>query len=167
MTTYTLFTPPRKTPFQFQPTLDGQVYNVSVTWNMFGQRWYLNLYDLNGNRLDTTSMVGSPDSAPVATQTWDVVREQVTVTTILPHAIPLGVEANLTVTGAFPPAYNTTAQMIAVSPTALIYSLEADPGGPATQPGMIVQNIPLFPGQYFQTSTLLYRESTGMFEVSP
>jgi hypothetical protein len=167
MTTYTLFTPPRKTPFQFQPTLDGQVYNVSVTWNMFGQRWYLNLYDLNGNFLDCTAMVGSPDAIQIATQTWNIVTEQVTVTTIAPHTIPLGVEANLTVTGAFPGAYNTTAPMTSISPTSLIYSLSVDPGGPATQPGAIVQNISLFPGQYFQTSTLLYRESTGMFEVSP
>lgn len=167
MTTYTLFTPPRKTPFQFQPTLDGQVYNVSVTWNMFGQRWYLNLYDLNGNLIDCTAMVGSPDAAPIATQTWDVVTEQVTVTTILPHAIPLGVEADLTVTDAFPTTYNTTVPMIAISPTSLIYSLTVDPGGSATQPGRIVQNINLFPGQYFQTSTLLFRQSTGMFEVDP
>ena len=60
MTTYYDFIPNAATPFQFQPTLDGQVYTAIVTWNLFGQRWYLNLFDLAGNRILTIAMVGSP-----------------------------------------------------------------------------------------------------------
>jgi len=46
VTTFTDFVPNNVAPFSFQPTLDGQVYTVRVTWNVFGQRWYVNLYDL-------------------------------------------------------------------------------------------------------------------------
>lgn len=54
------FIPTQSAPFQFQPTLDGQVYNAVVTWNLFAQRYYLNVYDLAGNLIVATAMVGSP-----------------------------------------------------------------------------------------------------------
>lgn len=60
MTTFYDFTPSTSGPFTFQPTLDGQVYNCVVTWNVFGARWYLNIYDLGGNLIVCTAMVGSP-----------------------------------------------------------------------------------------------------------
>lgn len=59
MTTFN-FSPSEVAPYQFQPTLDGQVYNAVVTWNVFGQRYYLNLYDLTGALVLATAMVGSP-----------------------------------------------------------------------------------------------------------
>lgn len=60
MTTYQ-FTPNTVAPFQFQPTLDDSVYTVIVTWNLFGQRWYINLYALDGSLVVCTPNVGSPD----------------------------------------------------------------------------------------------------------
>ena len=47
MTAYT-FIPSQTNPFQFQPTLDGAVYNCVVTWNVAGQRYYLAGYTLAG-----------------------------------------------------------------------------------------------------------------------
>ena len=166
MTTYTLFQPPRKTPFQFQPTLDGQVYNIIVTWNIFGQRWYLNLYDLLGNRLDTCALVGSPDAVKIADMSWSTLTNEVTLDTLTPHIIPLGSYAYLTTVGVFPPIYNLSIDMVAVSPTQLVYPFNVDPGGPSSIQGSLFQNENLFEG-YFQTSTFVYRESTMMFEVSP
>jgi hypothetical protein len=46
MTTYTQFTPTINQNFSFQPTLDKQQYNAVITWNLFGQRWVLNIYNL-------------------------------------------------------------------------------------------------------------------------
>ena len=60
MTTYTLFTPGPQAPFQFNATLDGQQYLVIITWNIFGQRWYVNIYDLYGNLVLAIAMAGSP-----------------------------------------------------------------------------------------------------------
>ena len=59
MTVYN-FTPNINAPYQFQPTLDGQVHSAIVRWNLFGQRFYLEIYDLNGTRVITRAMVGSP-----------------------------------------------------------------------------------------------------------
>ena len=60
MTTYTAFTPSPTALFQFQATLDGVNYNILITWSLAGQRWYLNVYDLQGNLKLSRAMVGSP-----------------------------------------------------------------------------------------------------------
>lgn len=51
---------PGSVPFQFQPTLDSQVYNVVVTWNLFGRRWYVNVYAVDGTLVVALPLVGSP-----------------------------------------------------------------------------------------------------------
>lgn len=55
------FNPTATTPFQFQPTLDGAEYTAIVTWNVFGRRWYLTINQLDGTRVLTRAMVGSPN----------------------------------------------------------------------------------------------------------
>jgi len=61
MTTYTIFSPAPNSLFQFTPTLDGQQYNAIITWNLAGQRWYLNLYTLSNVLVLSIARVGSPD----------------------------------------------------------------------------------------------------------
>lgn len=56
----TAFQPTQQAPFQFNPTLDGASYLVLVTWNLYGQRWYVTVYTLGGVRVLTIPMVGSP-----------------------------------------------------------------------------------------------------------
>jgi hypothetical protein len=60
MTQYFNFTPSPVSPFQFQPTLDGANYNCIVAWNIFGQRWYVGIYDLQNNLIVNIPMIGSP-----------------------------------------------------------------------------------------------------------
>ena len=59
-TTYVDFVPSNAAPFQFQATLDDVSYNVIVTWNLFGRRYYVNVYALDGTLQIATAMVGSP-----------------------------------------------------------------------------------------------------------
>lgn len=59
------FTPNVSSPFQFQPTLDGITYTVLVTWNVTAQRYYLNLYGLDGARVATIALVGSPSDSDI------------------------------------------------------------------------------------------------------
>lgn len=59
-TTYTNFVPPASGAFQFQPTLDGQVYTVIVTWSLFGRRFYVSIYQLDGTLVVSLPMIGSP-----------------------------------------------------------------------------------------------------------
>lgn len=47
-------------PFRTIFTLDGQSVVGTVTWNIFGQRWYLSLTDQTGSNLWTGALVGSP-----------------------------------------------------------------------------------------------------------
>lgn len=69
-TTYIDFTPSASAPFQFQATLDGAVYTVILTWNLFGQRYYVNIYTLDGTRVLSIPLIGSVGSpADVFTKT--------------------------------------------------------------------------------------------------
>ena len=57
---------PRSGPFQFTPTLDGTQYNAVVTWNVYGQRWYVSIYDLSGNLVVARPVVPTGDPQPLA-----------------------------------------------------------------------------------------------------
>lgn len=66
MTTYVQFTPSSSSPpFQFTATMSGVDYTITTTWNVYGERWYLNIYDANGNRLKTCPLIGSPIDADI------------------------------------------------------------------------------------------------------
>lgn len=54
------FTPSPSAPFQFLATLDGIDHNVTITWNVYRQDWYLNIFEQSGARIITTALVGSP-----------------------------------------------------------------------------------------------------------
>lgn len=54
------FVPSPVSPFQFQATLDGEAYTITILWNLFGQRYYVNIASVDGVRILTTAMVGSP-----------------------------------------------------------------------------------------------------------
>ena len=47
-------------PFQTVVTLDGVNYQLAVTWNIYGQRWYVTLTDQSGNVKWVGPMIGSP-----------------------------------------------------------------------------------------------------------
>ena len=64
MTTYA-FQPSTVAQFTFNPTLDGAVYSASVTWNLFGQRWYLNINETNGPLILCRPLVASDASSPL------------------------------------------------------------------------------------------------------
>ena len=60
MTTTVAFTPSLTAAFQFDATLDGELYNIVVTWNFYAQRYYINIYDSSNQLVVCKSMVGSP-----------------------------------------------------------------------------------------------------------
>jgi hypothetical protein len=60
MTDYVNFQPTDTGPFQFQATLDGTQYNIVVTYNVYGQRYYVNIYSTQGTLIVARPMVGSP-----------------------------------------------------------------------------------------------------------
>ena len=163
MTTLFPFQPTLQAAFQFQPTLDGQTYNVIVTWNLFGQRYYINVYSLDGTLVLCVPLVGSPTGLALESLSW--ARGTVSATTSGPHGYKVGNIIRLTISNCAPNAYNGIFDVIITGPTTFTYALAANPG-PATVLGRADYNIDLSAG-FFTTSTLVYREASTQFEVNP
>jgi hypothetical protein len=162
MTTFFNFTPAVTSAFQFQPTLDGQVYTATIVWSLFGQRYYLKLTDLSGNLIVYEALAGSDTGVNISTLTWS--QGQVTLTTAAPHGYDIGSVIDLTVSGCAPDGYNGTFLCQITGPNTLTYALAANPGV-ATGFGALTYDISLVSG-YF-TSTLVFRQPNMQFEVSP
>jgi len=54
------FTPKNNSNFLFQATFDGAVYNVIINWNIYGERYYVNIYNLNNKLIVALPLIGSP-----------------------------------------------------------------------------------------------------------
>lgn len=59
-TQYVPFLPTVSAPFQFQPTFDGSIYTVIVTWSLFGRRYVVNCYTLQGVLIFAVPLIASP-----------------------------------------------------------------------------------------------------------
>lgn len=162
MTTYYPFTPSAVAPFNFQPTLDGVVYNITVPWSLFGQRYYVNCYTQNGNLVFSVPLIGSVDGIHIQDVSW--ANGYVTVTLDEAHNFRVGATVKLTITGMTPAAYNGTFECMATSRNQFTYPLMADPGTESAL-GYAQYDVNIAAG-YF-TSTLVFRESNQTFEVSP
>ena len=104
MTTFTNFVPNSVAPFSWKPTLDGNVYNATVTWNLFAQRWYLTIADLSNNPVLTIALTGSPIGVAIKSLTWDDLNLVVDVVTAAPHGYAVGQTVKLTLSGNAPAA---------------------------------------------------------------
>ena len=60
VTNVIIFTPSNNSNFQFQVTLDGSQYNIIVNWNIYGERYYVNIYDVNNTLVVCLPLIGSP-----------------------------------------------------------------------------------------------------------
>jgi hypothetical protein len=60
MTTFVPFTPSPREAFSFSANMDGTACQFTVTWNVYGQRWYLTCATGNGRLVFHRAMVGSP-----------------------------------------------------------------------------------------------------------
>jgi len=169
MTTTYAFQPSSQAPFQFQPTLDGEVYNCTVTWNLFrgGQGstspYYLNIYALDGTLVVSRALVASPVGITLQNLFWANGRAY--VTTSSPHGYLVGTVVDLTLTGNLPSAYSGIFECLITGPSTFWFEVMPNPG-PFTQLGVVTYDINLAQ-QYFQTSTLVFRDGVNNFEVNP
>ena len=175
MTTVVNFSPSATAapPFQFQATLDGVQYNITTTWNVFGQRWYVNLYTLSGTRLMTRPMVGSGAKIQ-AVMSW--ANGTATAALQSPHNVAVGSVANIEVSGTGL-GYDGAWRGLATDAETLTYALASDPGQYGVTAN-VSQDVNLLAGQpasydtagnpqSWFTSTLVYRVGTQQFEVTP
>jgi hypothetical protein len=147
----------------FTITLDGTEYTVTLTWNLYGQRYYINVSDLSNNLILSLPLIGSPDGIVIESLTW--ASGLVTVTTSLPHGYRPGTTVRLTLGNVTPDAYNGVFDMLVTGASTLTFPLMSNPGV-ATAPGILFTNIDLAAG-YFETSTLVWRPSSSQLEVNP
>ena len=162
MTTYFEFAPTNTAAFQFQPTFDGVVYNVAVPWLLFGRRYYVACYALDGTLQFLLPLIGSPTGFEIQAIEWE--RGNAIVTTVEPHGFKIGSTTEVTISGVAPAAYDGKFKALAVDPVTLSYPLAANPGQ-ATALGSANRDISMTAG-YFN-STLVYRAANKTFEVSP
>jgi hypothetical protein len=150
-------------PFSALITMDGVQYTLAITWNVFGQRWYTNLYALDGTLVFCKALVGSPNAVTVESAVW--ADGYVAITTSAPHNFRIGTEAQITIIGCAPGVLNGTILCSVTGPDTFIFPLAADPG-PATALGTagFVTNIA---AGYFQASTLAYYEGSQQLVVTP
>ena len=162
MTTYFPFTPSRIAPPQFRPTFDGDIYLCTVTWSLFGKRYYVNCYDQASARIFTMPLIETLTGINIITMSWDVETHLVTASCAQAHGLKVGTIVNLTLNGCLPTTYNGAYACNVVSPTDFTYTLTDDPGS-SVAPGTADYVISITAG-YF-SSTLIFRN--GRFEVNP
>lgn len=163
------FAPSTSAPFQFSPTLDGQIYNATVPWLLFGARFYLNLVALDGTPILYTAIAGSPPALQLQSLSW--ANGSVSAGTAVPHGYRIASTVALTISGCTPDAYNGKINALITGPSSLSYLLANDPGS-ATVFGAVAYNLNLIGGVAkedgtFFASTLVYRTQNRQFEVSP
>lgn len=162
MTAYFPLTPSSVQAPSFFPTFDGVQYRCVVTWNLFGQRYYVNCYDLTGNLVFCIALIETPPGIQLSGLSWDILAQTVTATTLTPHGMPIGASINLTIEGVIPTTFGGTYLTMITGPSTFTYPMASDPGI-ATAVGRASALISMTQG-YF-ASTLIYRNS--QFEVSP
>lgn len=66
VTTFVPFTPqPNGAPFSFAATFDGETYQLTAQWNVFGQRWYLVCVGGNNVVVFNLPLIGSPNNGDI------------------------------------------------------------------------------------------------------
>ena len=150
------------TPFSFQPTLDGNQYNVTITWNFFGQRYYVNCKTLTGSLVFNLPLVGSEVGLAIQSISWN--SGTATVTTATMHGFSVGSVLNLSMTDTVPTAYNGNISATVINGNQFTYLLSGFPGS-VTFFGNVSYDVNIAAG-YFN-STLIYRTANQQFEVTP
>ena len=163
MSTITPFNPPQNANFQFEPTLGGQTYTVIVTWNLFGQRWYINIFRLDGTLVLSEALIGSPNGHIIQAISWS--NGTVTVTTTSPHGWEFLNTVELVVRSCVPNAYNGTVQALVINETQVQYPLAVNPGSVSVL-GEISFDVNIIKN-YINGSYLIYHDSLRQFEVYP
>jgi hypothetical protein len=59
------FNPTPTALFQFSPVLDGVTYIATTTWNIYSQRYYLNVYTVNQVLEFSIPLIASPDTGNI------------------------------------------------------------------------------------------------------
>jgi hypothetical protein len=157
------FVPSQQSAPTYQVTLDGALYVLTVKWNLFGQRYYVECTDTSGNLIFNRPLTGSDVGLDLQSLAWNSGFAEA-VTTVS-HGYGIGDTVALTITGVTPAAYNGAFDCLVTGPASFSYPMSVNPG-PATGLGVASYDINIA-GGYFQASTLIYRTANQQFEINP
>lgn len=160
-TTIFAFNPDPQQVYTFLPTFDGVTYSCSVTWNLFAQRYYLNCDSLNGVRVFSQPLIGSPTGTNLQSATWK--NGKAIFTAAAEHGFKIGETIDLTISGCTPDTYNGLRRCFIVDKFRFSFSLP-EPELDATALGVVNYNINLL-WAYFNTTAMVYRPAARQFEV--
>jgi hypothetical protein len=158
MTTLVDFVPSSTAPFQFQPTLNGVQYTALITWNVFGERYYLNLLDLENNLVASRALVPSGPTFRVSL-TWN--DNLATIVANAPHNIPIGGVVNVRILDSGT-GYDGTFEAIAVDESTLTYALNINPNEPVAILGTMSFDLNLLAG--YDLGLIVFHDDTQQFE---
>lgn len=158
MSTFVDFVPSTVAAFSFQATTAGQQYNVTITWNVFGQRYYYNVTDLAGNLILCRGLAAS---GPILSAVFTWGNGVATATTQAAHNVPVGslASVNMSQTNS---GFDGDVQSLATGPNTLTYALLTDPGVEPTA-GVVNFSLNLVAG-YIPGGWLLFHLETQQFE---
>lgn len=173
MTTIIPFLPSNLYPPKFRATLDGIDYDVVITWNVAAQRYYVNIYDLDGSWVITVPLIQTPPAREVVDTTYDNLRRVFTVSLADPStwpvplppaglATPPGTIIIFTLENFTPTSLNGAYKSLHINDTSFSFRLDNDPGQ-VTIFGTVSRILNMVGGIF--NSTLIYRN--GAFEVTP
>jgi hypothetical protein len=174
MTTVIPFLPSNLFVPTFNAIFDGDTYTVSITWNISAQRYYVNVYDSNGNWIVTVPLVQTPPGRAISSIAYDLSRRVVTATMVDPKSWPVPLSAagtntppgtivDYTLENFDPPVLNQKWRSLHINDLSFSFPLADDPG--AIHILGSVSRIMNMVGGIFVNSTLAYRN--GAFEVTP
>jgi hypothetical protein len=173
MSTVIPFIPSNLFAPSFPVVLDGNDYTVTVTWNISAQRFYINIYALDGTWILTVPLFATPPSRMVADAVYDPLQRLMTITmldstqwpipSVMGYTAKPGTIIEYTLEQFTPDAYNGKFRCIQVNDTTFTFFLAQDPGNLAIR-GLVTRVLNMVAG-VFVTSTLIYRN--GAFEINP
>lgn len=174
MTTVIPFIPSNITAPNFLLNLDNSPYTCKITWNISAQRYYINIYGLDGTWITTVPLITTPPARAVDSVSFDLAKQLLTVTMLPPSEWPVplppggavikpGTMVDYTLSGFQPNTYNGLFRCFQVDGVTFTTPMANDPG-PLVVVGNVNRLLNMAAG-VFQTSTLIYRN--GNFEINP
>jgi hypothetical protein len=156
----------------FPLTLDGKKCNAVITWNISSLRYFVNIYDSNGNWIITTALVSSPPARNAISAVYDPFLNIITVEMHIYSGWPIpyaglatkpGTMIDYTLEGFQPATYNGKFRCLHVLPLMFTFPMATDPG-PLIILGTVSRLLNMV-DPVMKVSSMVYRN--GAFEISP
>lgn len=174
MTTIIPFVPSNRIAPRFNATFDGNPYTVVMTWNISAQRYYINVYTVDGTWVVTVPLFQTPPARAVNLASWDPLQKLMTIEMLPPSEWPVplppggavikpGTIVDYTLQGFQPATYNGIFRSLQLDGITFTFPLATDPG-PLVVVGNVNRMLNMVAG-VFQNSTMIFRN--GSFEIDP